>query len=291
MTVKSPPHPMQSKFTPVENRTERLPYWARSTNPIVRRHLGLYWRTIPPDVQPFLMILGIWLGLMGVGTLFPVFLDFAMISFLASLMVLPFAGVYYGYTLVSIASEAATAMQSEMDNNTFELLRTTPMNLSQILLGKVAASLWKHMDDLIMLSQLALAFSPPVIFAEYATIWPVEASPFLAPLLTVVGSVVVLVRVFLEPLMIGMLAVFIGVVVPGRSRAITTSVFIGGFYFLLLNLFARSPIVRGYEVSRGVSIPPNVPLLLLVDLVLPVVLPILIGYGLLKLSEYILMRD
>ncbi|MCA9914068.1 MAG: hypothetical protein KC496_11990 [Anaerolineae bacterium] len=291
MTVNSPSQPMQAKLTPVESSTERLPYWARSTNPIVRRHLGLYWRTIPPDVQPFLMILGIWLGLMGIGILFPFILDFAMISFLASLMVLPFAGVYYGYTLLSIASEAATSMQAEMDNNTFELLRTTPMNLSQILLGKVAASLWKHMDDLIMLSQLALAFSPPAIFAEYAAIWPAEQSVFLAPVLTLVASVVVLLRVFLEPLMVGVLAVFIGVVVPGRSRAITTSVFIGAFYFLLLNIFARSPNVRGYQVPRGTSVPPNVPLLLLVDLVLPIVLPLLISYGLLKLSEYILTRD
>lgn len=291
MTVKSPTHPAQPKFTPIESRTEHLPYWARSTNPIVRRHLGLYWRTIPPDVQPFFMILGIWLGLMGMGIIFPFFLDFAMISFLASLMILPFTAVYYGYILLSIATESATAMQSEMDNNTFELLRTTPMNLSQILLGKVAASIWKHMDDLIMLSQLALAFSPPAIFAEYANIWPAEHSAFLAPLLTLVASVVVLLRVFLEPIMIGVLAVFIGAIVPGRSRAITTSVFIGGFYFLLLNIFARSPNVRGYTLPRGSVVPPNIPLLLLVDLVLPIVLPLLISYGLLKLSEYILSRD
>jgi len=220
MAAETPTRPMLHELTPVESSTERLPYWARSTNPIVRRHLGLYWRTIPPDIQPFLMILGVWLGLLGVGVLLPVFFDFAMISFLASLMILPIAAIYYGYMLLSVAIEAANAMQSEMTNNTFELLRTTPMSLNQILLGKVAASIWKHMDDFIMLAQITLAFSPPVLFTEYAQIWPVNETPIIAPALTLIGAIVVVIRVLVEPVMIGVLAVFIGVVVPGRSRAI-----------------------------------------------------------------------
>ncbi len=291
MAAETPTRHLLPDLTPVQSRTERLPYWARSTNPIVRRHLGLYWRTIPPDVRPFLMILGVWLGLLMVGILLPPFLDFAMISFLASLMIVPVAAVYYGYLLLSVAIESATAMQSEMTNNTFELLRTTPMHLSQILLGKVAASMWKHMDDFIMLAQITLAFSPPLIFTQYAQIWPMESTPLIAPVLTILGAVVAVLRVLLEPVMVGVLAIFIGVVVPGRSRAVTSAVFVAGFYFLLMNLISRAPNVRGFEVERGASVPPNVPLLLLFDLVLPILLPILISFGLLKLSETILSRD
>lgn len=291
MAAETPGRPLTRELTPFSSSTEYLPYWARSTNPIVRRHLGLYWRTIPPDIQPFLMILGVWLVLFTVGVLLPFFLDFAMISFLASLMVLPIAALYYGYMLLAVAVEAASAMQSEMNNNTFELLRTTPMSIPQILLGKVAASIWRHMDDFIMLAQITLAFAPPVVFSEYANIWPVEGLPLVAPALTLVGAVVAALRIFLEPIMVGVLAVFIGVVVPGRSRAITSAVFVGGFYFLLLNLLSRAPNVRGFEAARGAGMPPNIPLLLLFDLILPVVLPLLISFGLLKLSEAILTRE
>ena len=38
---------------------QSLPYWARATNPIVRRHLGLYWRTLPPEFEPIFYICGL----------------------------------------------------------------------------------------------------------------------------------------------------------------------------------------------------------------------------------------
>ena len=42
---------------PVDERSpmHSLPYWARATNPIVRRHLGLYWRTLPPEFEPIFL--------------------------------------------------------------------------------------------------------------------------------------------------------------------------------------------------------------------------------------------
>lgn len=271
---------------------ERLPYWARSTNPIVRRHLGLYWRTMPPDVQPFVVIFLVWSVLLAVGVLVPPLMSFTMITFLASLMVLPLAWLYYANILLHIASEAAYAMQSEMENDTLNLLRTTPMSIPQILLGKVAASMWKHMDDLVMLAQLTLAFSPPVIFTTYSQHWAAEGSTIaVAPLLTLVGMIVGMLRIFAEPLMVGMLAVFVGIVVPGRSRAISGAVFIAGFYFVLLNLMSSLPGIRGFEGPGGVEVGPNVPLMLLFDLVLPLVLPLLILYGLLKLGEWLITRD
>lgn len=287
--------PQKSKLTYVEygQAEQNLPYWARSTNPIVRRHLGLYWRTIPPEIRPFAIILAVWTVMLLVGAVFPPIFAFTMISFLASMMVIPFGLVLYGHVLVTVAIEASRAMQMEMDNDTFELLRTTPMSLMQIFLGKVAAAIWKRMDDIIMVAQIAIAFSPPVIFSIYSDYWVLDGgiSNFVAPTLTILGTLVILARCIVEPVMIGVMSVFIGLVVSGRSRAVTTAVVLGAFYFLLLNLLSRLPSIRGFETASGDIIPPNTTLIITVDMVLPVLLPILISFVLLKLGERIVISD
>lgn len=271
---------------------QRLPYWSRSTNPIVRRHLGLYWRTVPPDLQPFANILLVWSVLFGIGVVFPPFVGFVLITFLAALIIVPIALVVYGHILLTVATAAAQHMQSEIQNNTFNLLRTTPMTLHQIMLGKVAAALWKRMDDIVLIAQVVVVASPPLIFTLYSELLPLDGGGrILTPLLTLIGTVVIGLRIILEPLMIGTLAVFVGLVVPGRSRAITTAVALGAFYFLLLNLTSRLPFVRGAETASGGIIEPSLMWILLFDLVLPIALPILITWVLLQLGQRIIVSD
>lgn len=281
----------KARFTEFENAQERLPYWARSTNPIVRRHLGLYWRTVPPELQPFGSIFLVWVVVMVSGIIFPALFGFTMISFLASIMIIPFTLMVYAQVLWTISTEASNFMQQEFSNDTFQLLRATPMDLNQIFLGKVAAAIWKRMDDLVMVAQLTVAFSPPLLFYIYAQVWPTgEYGIAVTPLMTLLATLVVLARLLLEPLMIGVMSVFIGIVVEGKGRAISAAVVLGTFYFLLLNLLSQLPSVRGFTASDGV-VPPNIPLVLLTDFVLPVFLPILIIWGLLKLSAYIVTKD
>lgn len=269
---------------------QRLPYWARSKNPIVRRHLGLYWRTVPPDAQPFLIIFGVWSFIMLSGVVLPGLFAISMISFLASIMVIPVAFVMYAQVLLTVTIEAARFMQMEMNNNTFNLLRTTPMSLSQIFLGKVAAALWKRVDDMVLVAQMAAAFSPPLIFSIYSDVWHMTGGigNIIAPALSLVTLLAIVLRIFIEPIMMGVIAVFIGIVVPGRSRAITSSVVVGAFYFLLLNIASRLPVVRGYETPDSTIIPPNGTLILLFDIVIPIALPIIIIFALLKLGERII---
>lgn len=283
--------PKKSRFTEYTDTQERLPYWARSTNPIVRRHLGLYWRTIPPEVQPFVVIFTIWSVLLGVGVLFPPLLSLTMISYLASIMIIPFAMMLYGHVLITIAMEASRAMQQEFANNTFQLLQATPMSLTQIFLGKVAAAMWRRMDDIVMIAQLALAFSPPIIYTIYSEFWSInEYGVFVAPIMTLIATLVTVIRIFLEPIMIGVLSVFIGVVVPGKGRSISAAVVIGVFYFLLINILSRLPSVRGYETSEG-TIPANTMLVILTDFILPILIPIIMIFGILKLAESMLAQD
>ncbi|PJF25046.1 MAG: hypothetical protein CUN53_14755, partial [Phototrophicales bacterium] len=40
-----------------ESMDRGLPEWARRSNPVVRRHLGAYWKTIVPDARQ----IGRWL--------------------------------------------------------------------------------------------------------------------------------------------------------------------------------------------------------------------------------------
>lgn len=276
-----------------QNAEAKLPYWARSTNPIVRRHLGLYWRTVPPETRPFVVIYATWCAILGLGMLFPALLSLTMISFLAAIMIVPLAMLLYGHVLLTVSIQTADAMQQEMRNNTFNLLRTTPMSLQQIFLGKVAAALWRRMDDIVMIGQVVLAFSPPILFTVYTSLWSADFSmtAIQTPIATLVGTLVVFYRVVAEPVMIGAIAVFAGIVVSGRTRAITSAVVLGAFYFIILNLMSRLPTVRGFEGVDGTVYPPNISLIVLIDFVLPVVLPLVITYGLLTLSARIVQLD
>mgnify|MGYP000486178844 CR=1 FL=1 len=290
-TTTSSKVPPRTRLTEFVDPQEKLPYWARSTNPIVRRHLGLYWRTVPPEIQPFIVIFMTWVGLIAFGMIFPPFLSVAMISYLAAIMIIPFTMALYAHVLLNIAIDSSRAMQQEFANNTFQLLQATPMSLTQIVLGKVAAAMWRRMDDIVMIAQLALAFTPPIAFTIYSDFWALDAhGVFAAPILTLISALVTVARIFLEPLMIGVVAVFIGVVVPGKGRSIAASVVIGVFYFLLINLLSRLPSVRGFESPEG-WIPHNGTLVILTDMVLPVVIPLVVIFAVLALSNRILAQD
>lgn len=286
-----PTQPRLTEFTGYEENTERLPYWARSTNPIVRRHLGMYWRTLPPDARPFVIITLVWTAIMVLGMLLPPVFGITMLTFLASIMVIPVAFVFYGHILLTVGINAARHMQTEMKNDTFQLLQSTPMTLPQIFLGKVAAALWLRMDDLVLIAQVSLALSPPLLFTTYSGVFGGGASLTLAPLVTLLAAIVVTLRVILEPIMIGVLGVFIGLVVPGSSRAVTTTVALGGFYFLLLNLVRQLPYVRGAELLDGSVMPPNLALIIVMDFIVPLAVPLLVIFGLLKLAERVVTRD
>ncbi len=218
---------------------DTLPYWARATNPIVRRHLGLYWRTLPPELQPILYISGGWIIALLIGILLPFVTDMATMLIVVSIMVIPIAMIFYARALFSIAANSAVAMSDEMRNKTMHLLMSTPMSLEQILLGKVAAAIWRKMDDLIIIVQAGALFGPPLIIMHFAALFPVVDSGVLSYPLIIIMSVIVLVRLVIEPIMFGMLGVGIGTYVPYRSTAMMMSVALVGFYFLLMYMISQ----------------------------------------------------
>ena len=213
---------------------DSLPYWARATNPIVRRHLGLYWRTLPPELEPIAYVTGFWITAMLLGIILPFISDLATTVIVVSVLVIPVGMIFYLRALISIAGNSAAAMADEIRNNTMQLLMSTPMSLEQIFLGKVASAIWRKMDDLILIVQGAAIFGPPLIIMHYAGLFPLRESGAATYLLIIALSVTSLLRMAIEPLMFGMVGVGIGAFVPFRSIAITASVAWVAFYFLLM---------------------------------------------------------
>ena len=282
---------IHSRLTPVEPAVERLPYWTRSTNPIVRRHLGLYWRTLPPELQPVLKIVVGWAVVLFVGALMLDVLYFALIVLIVSVIVLPVAMLVYAHILLDIAVRASDMMQEEKRNNTLNLLMATPMSLQQILLGKVAAAMWRRMEDWTLITYAVALAAPPLFFSMYIDIWQSPYYPLAMPLAVMGGLVVSLLRLVLEPLMVGMIAVFIGAIVPYRNTAISLSVVLSVAYVVIMWLMNQLPIKHITVFKDGTRILPDYFLVILVDFILPIAVPALITWGLLRLTVNLLRRD
>ncbi|MCY4146763.1 MAG: hypothetical protein OXE95_07460 [Chloroflexi bacterium] len=266
---------------------QSLPYWARATNPIVRRHLGLYWRTLPPEFEPIFYISGFWIALLAVGLFLPFVTDLATTVIVVSVLVIPVGAIFYARALVSIAGNSAAVMADELRNNTMLLLMSTPMSLDQIFLGKAASAIWRKMDDLILIVQGAAIFGPPLIIMHYAGLFPLRESGGLPFALIIAMTVTSLLRLALEPLMFGMVGVGIGAFLPIRSLAISVSVAWVGFYLLLINMLQQLNLQQlGTALDGGAGLPWALALIVTVDLALPVALP----YALIRLVSALLSR-
>ena len=271
---------------------DTLPYWARATNPIVRRHLGLYWRTLPPEFEPILYITGGWIGALLIGIILPFVTDLATMLIVVSVMVIPLTMIFYVYALFSIAANSAATMSDEIRNKTMHLLMATPMSLDQILLGKVAAAIWRKMDDLILIVQGAAFFGPPLIIMHYAGLFPLFESGIVGYPLIIGMILVALARLILEPVMFGMIGVGIGAFVPYRSTAMSVSVALVAFYFLLMYMLSQlgsQSVVAALEAlgqatdltlsAANLRLAGALALMIGTDFVLPLLLP----YGVIRL--------
>ncbi len=279
---------------------ENLPYWARATNPIVRRHLGLYWRTLPPEFEPIFYICGFWLVTLLLGIFFPFITDLATTVIVVSVLVIPVGMIFYLRALFSVAANSAAVMADEIRNNTMQLLMSTPMSLDQIFLGKVAAALWRKMDDFILIVQGAAIFGPPLIIMHYAGLFPLRESGLVTYLLIIAMTLVSMLRLVLEPVMFGMVGVGIGAFVPFRSIAMTSSVAFVAFYFLLMIMLQRLNLdflTAALDAAQGATelsldvanlrLALAIGATVLVELLLPLLVPI----GLIRLLIGLLTRQ
>ncbi len=248
----------------------RLPPWARRTNPIIRRQLGMYWKTILPEVSFLVKVFIVQAVLVALTIPLPFLFDIALPTITASVILFPFALYIYVRLILSIGTEAAAVMTSELHNDTLTLLRVTPMTLETILASKIAASIWRQVENLGLLIVAASLFSMPILISLYASVWPLEAYPVLGRAGMVLGLAVSLLRLALEPFMVGAIGVMAGAALRVRASAVITTLFLTFFYFLLVNLPRLIPMTW--------------PLRFIVEFVLPVALPLLVIWLCLKFT-------
>ncbi len=224
-----------------------LPLWARRRHPIVKRHLGLYWRIMPPQWEPivkwFLIESIVVLATIPIPFLFTILLPLVLVS----MAVLPGAIFYYGRMLYDLANDTSRQMVAEIENHTLGLLLATPVPRRQVLLSKMAGSLWKQSEPFSLLMAVASMSQVPSMFLLYANLYPPNDWGVAAQLLTVGAFAGSLVRIPLEMFMTAALGLYIGTVTRAKGAAAASTIGTVGFYFILINavrLIPMGPVLR-----------------------------------------------
>lgn len=254
-----------------------LPYWARRSNPIVRRELGMAWRTMLPEVGFLRQAFIIQSILVALTLPFPFLIELALPTVTAAIILLPFAFVVYARILVIVSSAGARSMTNELQNDTLNVLRTTPYALWEIIASKAAAAMWRQIEDLGLLMLGVALLSTPLLISYYGTMWPLDQNPVLSRVAIILGLGVSIIRMLLEPFMVGMIGILMGTALRTRSAGTSGTLIVGIFYFLCLNL------VRLVRMSW--------PLRFVVDFVLPLALPVLIMGLVIWLTSYLIERE
>lgn len=254
-----------------------LPTWARRSNPIVRRHLGIYWKILPLEIDVLLRIYGVQAVIVLVSIPLPIVLPLMFTLLPVSLVMLPFLAVAYVRVLAHIGMFTTQMIVDEQRNNTLNLLMTTPISLRHILFSKAAAGVWRQVEDLSLILMGVGILSLPISGLQYAAYWPLDESLLVSRFTLLLALAVSILRVVLECFMVSALAIVIGAAVPARIPALTGLGVTGFFYFLLLNL------------PRVLDLP--VEMRILVECILPIVLPLVVIWGSFQLAHGILRRD
>lgn len=254
-----------------------LPRWARRSNPIVRRHLGGFLAAPLPQLDILGRLLLWQIVLVLLSLLIPAILELTALLALVAIIALPVALYSYVVALFGIGRSAANAVMDELEGRGLDTLRTTPLTLRSILLSKIAASLWTQAINMETVILITAVLSLPVITIQQASLYPPEKLLLPSRALIIAGLIASLLRVFIEPLMMGALGVLAGAVAGLRVSAITWTILLGVAYFVMINL-PRLAVLTWLER-------------LLIESVLPVLLPILITVGALALARYILEQD
>ncbi|MEO0562829.1 MAG: hypothetical protein AAF125_12000, partial [Chloroflexota bacterium] len=139
----------------------QLPAWARRSNPVIRRALGKNWKTLFPDVglvTRVMIVQAVLLLVLPVHLVMGLLLPLAVLSVIA----IPLIPLLYLRVVASAITLTAAEMANTRTGHTLDLLRVSLVPLDHILLGKVAAGLWRRMDDLKALSFLLMLSAIPV---------------------------------------------------------------------------------------------------------------------------------
>lgn len=254
-----------------------LPEWARRTNPLVRRDLGSYWKTLTPDLSLVLRVYLIQVGLIALSYPFPLLFILLMPTVTVTLVLLPIGLVVYGQILYHIGTAAAASVVKERSNSTRDLLLMIPQPARDTMLSKVAAAVWRQTENLSLVIVGTALASLPLLIIQYDMFLSVEDNPIVTRIGLTFALGMSILRVMIEPLMVGALGALIGAAIPSRISAMVTTAIITAAYFLLINLVRFAQLD---DLGR-----------LLVEIVLPIALPLLITLLALRGATALFTRD
>jgi ABC-type transport system involved in multi-copper enzyme maturation permease subunit len=243
----------------------------------VRRHLGIYAKAFPPQVSVLVRLFIIQTVVVLLSISMPLLFDLVAATIVVSAFVLPAGWYLFAQTTLVATLDAATSMQKETENNTLSLLRSTPFSLREIMLGKIAAAMWRRVQDISLVLLIAAVFGLPPILLTFASKWSPQEYRYLyhGAVAIVFGASIL--RVMLELFMITAIGIMTGSMVHSRSAATITALVLVFFYFLLINLIRLLPFSLGIQV--------------VVEAVLPLVAPVAVGLIAIRLAERAILRD
>lgn len=274
LTLSSKANPtLQSSTDTVDSR---LPTWARRDDPIVRRHLKTF-RTITPEVEPLLRVYLLQCGLIALTAFWAFAYSLIIPMIVAAIFLLPVMLVFYLRSLVLIAYAAVTSITDERSNDTLQVLRATPFSLRHIISAKAAAAIWRQ-TDVLALGMMAVAlFSLPLVLLRVAELFPPAQFGNTMQVTMALGLGVGILRLVVEPFMVASIGVLIGAVVPYRTTAVLWTAAITVVYYLSINLLAMLSL--------------SLTLWLLTEIVAPLLIPAVIGFGALRTAAWVLERE
>lgn len=255
----------------------QLPEWARRTNPVVRRHLGAYWKTLPPDLGLIVRLFTLQTLFILIAYVFPILFTIVMPTVTVSLVLLPGALIIYLQSLFAIGTMSAVSMVDERRKDTLSLMLIIPQPRTHLLYSKVAAAVWRQVENLGLVWLAVVLFSLPVLIIQYDVLISLEAHPLLTHIALIFALASSLLRLILEPMMIGALGVWMGATVWARVPAVVATGLLAGAYFFTINMLRLLPLDPAMR--------------LFVDMLVPVIAPLAITFLAFRLAAWSLRRD
>jgi hypothetical protein len=219
----------------------------------------------------------IQVGLILLSFVFPVIFIILMPTVTVTLVLLPVGLVLYAQVLYGIGAATATSVARERSHTTLDLLLLIPQPTMHTLFSKVAASIWRQTENLSLIIMGTAMVSLPLLIIQYDIFLSFEENPAVMRFGLILALGMTILRVLIEPVMIGAIGALAGAAVSSRIPAIIASVGVGGAYFALINLARMAPLDAGGR--------------LFVEIVLPVVLPLLITVVAFRAAAFLILRD
>jgi ABC-type Na+ efflux pump permease subunit len=237
-----------------------LPPWARRSNPVIRYELGQFWKCLLPDFGLLARLLGVQAGLMLVLPV-PVIMTLTLPIAMLTVVTVPVLGFIYITVLVAVVFHTATAVAQDRERNMLDLLRVSPLPLTHITLGKVAAAMWRTIEALNIVLIGAVIFSLPVLVIVHLGSDMTAGYQLPQRVLAMLAVIALPLRLLLEPFFFAAMALVAGLLLPTRAAAVTVTLAVMVFYYVGVSVPLLANLTWAGRLLAEVVVPLALPVL------------------------------